>query len=56
MKLTRRQRSVVTLYYYFNKSLYEIGRALAISPQRASQLHVAALRNLRKVLHASAVG
>jgi RNA polymerase sigma factor (sigma-70 family) len=56
MQLTRRQRSVVTLYYYFDKSLYEIGRALAISPQRASQLHVAALRNLRKVLHASALG
>lgn len=56
MQLTRRQRSVVTLYYYFNKSLYEIGRTLAISPQRASQLHVAALRNLRKMLHASALG
>lgn len=56
MKLTRRQRSVVTLYYYSNKSLYEIGRALAISPQRASQLHVTALRNLRKVLDASALG
>jgi RNA polymerase sigma factor for flagellar operon FliA len=56
MKLTHRQRSVVTLYYYSNKSLYEIGRALAISPQRASQLHVTALRNLRKVLDASALG
>lgn len=56
MKLTRRQRSVVTLYYYSDKSLYEIGRALAISPQRASQLHVTALRNLRKVLDASAMG
>jgi len=56
MKLTRRQRSVVTLYYYSNKSLYEIGRTLAISPQRASQLHVTALRNLRKVLDASSLG
>ena len=53
MKLTQRQRSVVALYYFFDQSLYEIGRVLAISPQRASQLHVAALRNLRKVLHAS---
>ncbi len=56
MKLTRRQRSVVALYYYSNQSLYEIGRTLAISPQRASQLHVTALRNLRKVLDASALG
>jgi len=55
MTLTKRQRSVVALYYFFDKSLYEIGRTLAISPQRASQLHVAALRNLRKVLHASSL-
>jgi len=55
MKLTQRQRSVVARYYFFDQSLYEIGRALSISPQRASQLHVAALRNLRKVLHASSV-
>jgi RNA polymerase sigma factor for flagellar operon FliA len=54
--LTPRQRSVVALYYFFDKSLYEIGRELAISPQRASQLHVAALRNLKKVLHAASLG
>jgi RNA polymerase sigma factor for flagellar operon FliA len=54
--LTSRQRSVVALYYFFDKSLYEIGRTLSISPQRASQLHVAALRNLRKVLHAASLG
>ena len=47
---------VVALYYFFDKSLYEIGRTLSISPQRASQLHVAALRNLRKVLHAASLG
>jgi RNA polymerase sigma factor for flagellar operon FliA len=55
-KLTKRQRSVVTLYYFYNQSLYEIGRALSISPQRASQLHVAALRNLRKVFDAAPLG
>lgn len=54
--LTPRQRSVVALYYFGGKTLYEIGRALAISPQRASQLHVTALRNLRKVLHAASLG
>lgn len=56
MKLTKQQRSVVTLYYFHNQSLYDIGRTLSISPQRASQLHVAALRNLRKVLDAAPVG
>lgn len=55
MQLTKQQRSVVTLYYFYNQSLYEIGRTLAISPQRASQLHVTALRNLRKVVDASSV-
>jgi len=55
MRLTKQQRSVVTLYYFYNQSLYEIGRTLSISPQRASQLHVAALRNLRKVLDVASV-
>ena len=54
--LTKQQRSVVTLYYFHSRTLYEIGNELAISPQRASQLHVAALRNLRKVLNAAPVG
>lgn len=53
--LSDRQRSVVTLYYFGGKSLHDIGRALAISPQRASQLHSAALRNLRKAMHAAFV-
>lgn len=50
-RLTPRQQHVLTLHYFRGKSLHQIGEALAISPQRASQLHLAAIKNLRKVLH-----
>lgn len=50
-RLSPRQQHVVALHYYRGKSLHQIGEALAISPQRASQLHLAAIKNLRKVLH-----
>src|SRR6185437_654371 len=45
--LTPRQRHVVALHYFRGKSLHQIGQALEISPQRASQLHSAAIRNLK---------
>lgn len=50
-RLTPRQRRVLALHYFRGKSLHQIGEALAISPQRASQLHQAAIKNLRKVMH-----
>ncbi len=50
-RLPVRQRYVVALHYFRGQSLHQIGRAMAISPQRASQLHLAALRNLRKEIH-----
>lgn len=46
--LPRRQRDVVLLHYYSQASLRRIGKRLAISPQRASQLHLAALAKLRR--------
>ena len=49
--LPPRQQHVLTLHYYGGKSLHQIGEAMCISPQRASQLHQAGLRNLRKALH-----
>lgn len=52
-RLPVRQRHVLTMHYFRGKSLHQIGEALAISPQRASQLHLAAIKNLRKVLHGS---
>ena len=51
--LPARQRHVLSLHYFRGQSLHQIGKALAISPQRASQLHKAALKNLRKVMYAS---
>lgn len=48
-----RQQHVLGLHYFGGHSLHQIGKALAISPQRASQLHLAALKNLRKIMHAA---
>lgn len=46
--LSQRQRRLLALHYFGERSLHQIGRDFAISPQRASQLHLAALRQLRK--------
>lgn len=45
--LPKRQRAVVVEHYFGDASLRAIGRAMAISPQRASQLHLAAIARLR---------
>lgn len=47
--LPPRQRQVVLLHYYNGKSLRAIGRQLAISPQRASQLHTSAIAGLKRL-------
>jgi RNA polymerase sigma factor FliA len=47
--LPPRQRQVVLLHYYSGKSLRAIGRQLAISPQRASQLHTSAIAGLKRL-------
>jgi RNA polymerase sigma factor FliA len=46
--LPRRQREVVLLHYYNGSSLRAIGRRMAISPQRASQLHLSAIAKLKR--------
>ncbi|MDQ2872631.1 MAG: sigma-70 family RNA polymerase sigma factor [Candidatus Eremiobacteraeota bacterium] len=51
--LPARQRTLVALYYFGELSLHQIGTRMAISPQRASQLHLAALRTLRGTIHAA---
>ncbi|MBV9271990.1 MAG: sigma-70 family RNA polymerase sigma factor [Candidatus Eremiobacteraeota bacterium] len=48
--LSPRYRRLLALHYFGEQSLHQIGRTFAISPQRASQLHLAALRQLRKHL------
>lgn len=49
--LPERQRSLLHLHYFNGHSLHQIGKIFHISPQRASQLHISALKNLRKVMH-----
>ena len=51
--LPPRLRSVIALHYFGELSLHQIGERMNISPQRASQLHLAALQKLQKVVHAS---
>jgi RNA polymerase sigma factor for flagellar operon FliA len=52
-RLPERQRSVVLDHYFSERSLRSIGKKLAISAQRASQLHVAAIARLRReTIHA----
>jgi RNA polymerase sigma factor FliA len=48
--LPERQRQVIREHYFGEWSLREVGRRMSISPQRASQLHIVAMRKLRKSL------
>ncbi|HUA09905.1 MAG TPA: sigma-70 family RNA polymerase sigma factor [Candidatus Acidoferrales bacterium] len=50
--LPPRQRRIVREYYFGDASLREVGRRIGISPQRASQLHIAAMRRLRRTFGA----
>jgi RNA polymerase sigma factor FliA len=47
-ELPRRQREVLMLHYFKGNSLRKIGERLAISPQRASQLHLSAIAKLKR--------
>lgn len=51
--LPPRQREVVLLHYFNGNSLRSVGRRLAISPQRASQLHLSAIAKLKRECRAS---
>ena len=52
-RLSVRHQRLVEMHYFGERSLHQIGKAFEISPQRASQLHLAALKALRKALHGS---
>jgi RNA polymerase sigma factor for flagellar operon FliA len=51
--LPQRQREIVRLHYFGGTSLRAVGRRLAISAQRASQLHLSALAKLKRGAHAA---
>jgi RNA polymerase sigma factor FliA len=48
--LPERERQIIRLYYIESRSLKSIGRSMAISESRASQLRHRAIRRLRNVL------
>lgn len=52
--LPPRQREVLLLHYFNETSLRSVSRRLAISPQRASQLHLSAIARLKRDVHAPA--
>jgi RNA polymerase sigma factor FliA len=51
--LPERQRTIVVEHYFRGRSLRSIGRRLAISPQRTSQLHLAAIARLKRSSYAT---
>jgi RNA polymerase sigma factor for flagellar operon FliA len=52
--LPARERRVISLYYYGEVTMKEIGAELGVNESRVSQLHARALRRLRESLHADA--
>lgn len=46
--LPPRHRQIVVMHYYRGNSLRSIGRRMAISPQRASQIHASAIEKLKR--------
>ncbi len=48
--LSERERLVITLYYYEELTMREIGLALSLGESRVSQIHTAAILHLRAVL------
>ncbi len=54
-KLPDREKTVITLYYYDELTLREIGEVLGVTESRVSQLHTKAVLGLRSHLQAPAV-
>jgi RNA polymerase sigma factor for flagellar operon FliA len=54
-RLPEREKLVVTLYYYEELTLREIGEVLGVTESRVSQLHTKAILRLRSRLHSASV-
>ena len=48
--LPKRQRTLVYLHYWNGVSLRSVSRQMMVSPQRVSQIHLGALRNMREAM------
>lgn len=49
-RLPKRQRAIVFAHYFGERSLRTLSDEMAVSPQRVSQLHVAAIERMRREL------
>ncbi len=54
LQLPEQQQKVLNLYYYEELTLKEIGAVLNVSESRVCQIHSAAMKKLRKVVHGGA--
>jgi RNA polymerase sigma factor FliA len=52
-KLPEREKTVITLYYYEELTLREIGDVLGVTESRVSQLHTKAILRMKAKLHGS---
>jgi len=52
-KLPDREKTVITLYYYDELTLREIGEVLGVTESRVSQLHTKAILRLKAKLQGS---
>ena len=55
-RLPEREKLVVTLYYYEELTLREIGEVLGVTESRVSQLHTKAILRLRRAFTARIAG
>ena len=53
--LPSREQKVVSLYYYSEITMKQIGKELGVNESRVSQLHAQAIKRLRKVLDSTTV-
>ena len=53
-RLPERERLALTLYYYAELTMKEVGQALAVGESRVSQLHSSALARLRRYMDGNA--
>ena len=54
-QLPQRQRVLLSLYYYEELTMKDVGKVLSISESRVSQLHAQAILNLRSLLRTTGV-